>query len=95
MAASWESIPDRGEAQRSRSFCPRRVNRPLRLPQTLTDTKTSTGTGTILLVEDEEALLQLTADLLGECGYTVLSARDGVAGARNCAIIRSSPSIFS
>jgi PAS domain S-box-containing protein len=40
--------------------------------------KGSTGTGTILLVEDEEALLNLTAERLTECGYTVLPARDGV-----------------
>ncbi len=38
----------------------------------------STGTGTILLVEDEEALLNLTAERLKECGYTVLPAHDGV-----------------
>jgi len=37
-----------------------------------------TGTGTILLVEDEEALLNLTAERLKECGYTVLPAGDGV-----------------
>ena len=40
--------------------------------------KGSMGTGTILLVEDEEALLKLTAERLTECGYTVLPARDGV-----------------
>ncbi len=40
--------------------------------------KESTGTGTILLVEDEEALLNLTAERLKECGYTVLSAQDGM-----------------
>ncbi len=38
----------------------------------------STGTGTILLVEDEEALLNLTAGRLTECGYTVLPTRDGI-----------------
>ena len=43
-----------------------------------TSAKESMGTGTILLVEDEEALLSLTAERLTECGYTVLSARDGV-----------------
>jgi PAS domain S-box-containing protein len=32
------------------------------------------GTGTILLVEDAEALRQLTRELLVECGYTVLEA---------------------
>lgn len=40
--------------------------------------KESTGTGTILLVEDEEALLNLTAERLKQCGYTVLSAQDGM-----------------
>jgi two-component system cell cycle sensor histidine kinase/response regulator CckA len=39
---------------------------------------TSTGTGTILLVDDEEALLKLTAERLTECGYTVLPASDGL-----------------
>ena len=58
------------------------------LPQTLehapaidsedTSAKGSTEKGTILLVEDEEALLSLTADRLMECGYTVLPARDGM-----------------
>jgi two-component system, cell cycle sensor histidine kinase and response regulator CckA len=43
-----------------------------------TATKGSMGTGTILLVEDEEALLNLTAERLTECGYTVLPARDGM-----------------
>jgi two-component system cell cycle sensor histidine kinase/response regulator CckA len=38
----------------------------------------SMGTGTILLVEDEEALLKITAERLSECGYTVLPARDGI-----------------
>jgi signal transduction histidine kinase/ActR/RegA family two-component response regulator len=40
--------------------------------------KESKGTGTILLVEDEEALLNLTSERLTECGYTILPARDGV-----------------
>jgi two-component system cell cycle sensor histidine kinase/response regulator CckA len=37
----------------------------------------SASSGTILLVEDEEALLSLTAGRLQDCGYTVLQARDG------------------
>jgi PAS domain S-box-containing protein len=37
----------------------------------------STGSGTIMLVEDEEALLNLTADILADCGYRVLTAVDG------------------
>ena len=32
----------------------------------------------ILLVDDEEPLRNLTADVLTESGYTVLSARDGI-----------------
>jgi two-component system, cell cycle sensor histidine kinase and response regulator CckA len=40
--------------------------------------KESMGAGTILLVEDEEALLSLAAERLTECGYTVLPARDGM-----------------
>jgi two-component system cell cycle sensor histidine kinase/response regulator CckA len=38
----------------------------------------STGTGTILLAEDEEALLTLIAERLTDSGYTVLTAHDGV-----------------
>ena len=41
-------------------------------------TKEPLGTGTILLVEDEPALLNLTAERLTVCGYNVLAARDGV-----------------
>jgi two-component system, cell cycle sensor histidine kinase and response regulator CckA len=41
-------------------------------------TKRSRGAGTILVVEDEEALLNLAAERLTECGYTVLPARDGI-----------------
>jgi two-component system, cell cycle sensor histidine kinase and response regulator CckA len=41
-------------------------------------TKESTATGTILVVEDEEALLNITAERLTESGYTILTARDGL-----------------
>jgi two-component system, cell cycle sensor histidine kinase and response regulator CckA len=37
----------------------------------------SKGSGTILLVEDEEALLNLTAEILSDSGYKVLTASDG------------------
>ena len=47
----------------------------------------SVGTGTILLVDDEEALLNLTAERLKECGYTVLTAHDGLHALE---IVRSS-----
>ena len=43
-----------------------------------TSGKASKGTGTILLVEDEEALLNLAVERLAESGYTILAARDGV-----------------
>jgi PAS domain S-box-containing protein len=32
------------------------------------------GSGTILVVEDEDAIRQILLDMLGECGYTVLTA---------------------
>jgi two-component system, cell cycle sensor histidine kinase and response regulator CckA len=37
----------------------------------------SSGTETILLVEDEELLRHVLAEMLGDLGYRVLSARDG------------------
>jgi two-component system, cell cycle sensor histidine kinase and response regulator CckA len=41
-------------------------------------TKSAKGTDTVLVVEDEEALLNLTCDLLTESGYKVLSAQNGI-----------------
>jgi CheY-like chemotaxis protein len=38
----------------------------------------SSGTETILVVEDEETLLELASDFLKKSGYRVLSARDGM-----------------
>ena len=38
----------------------------------------SAGTETVLVVENEEALLELTSDLLARSGYKVLPARDGI-----------------
>jgi CheY-like chemotaxis protein len=35
------------------------------------------GSGTVLLVDDEEAVLEVTAELVRRLGYTVLSARSG------------------
>jgi PAS domain S-box-containing protein len=36
------------------------------------------GTETLLLVEDEEAVRHSSAEFLGRCGYTVLEAKDGL-----------------
>ena len=40
--------------------------------------RTSGGNETILVVEDEELVLEFVASLLGECGYKVRRARNGV-----------------
>ena len=42
------------------------------------------GSETILLVEDEEAVLALARDILQMNGYTVLVARDGAEGLQTC-----------
>ncbi len=47
-------------------------------PEDSLDTKSFTGTDSILLVEDDEALLNLTADLLADSGHKVLKASDGL-----------------
>ena len=41
------------------------------------ETMRSTLSGTILLVDDEQALLNLTADILADRGYKILTAGDG------------------
>ncbi|MBW1743514.1 MAG: PAS domain S-box protein [Deltaproteobacteria bacterium] len=42
-----------------------------------TTTELVTGTGTVLLVDDEEAVLEVGKELLEAMGYRVLAARDG------------------
>jgi len=41
------------------------------------DGKFTTGTGLILLVDDEDMILEVGEEILQELGYTVLTARDG------------------
>ena len=67
-----------GKGSTFKIFLPQAKGSALATVPDITETKVLAGTGTILLVEDEEALLRLTAELLTECGYTVLSARDGI-----------------
>ncbi len=38
------------------------------------------GTGTVLLIEDQEALRETTAEILEHSGYTVIQAADGLSG---------------
>lgn len=71
-----DSEPGRGST--FKIFLPQTQELALPLVNDEIPAKGSTGTGTILLVEDEEALLTLAAERLTECGYTVLEARDGV-----------------
>lgn len=42
------------------------------------------GTETILLVEDEEMVRNLTRQILEECGYTIIEARDGLEALKIC-----------
>lgn len=44
----------------------------------------SRGTETILVVEDEDVVRNLSKDILKECGYTVIEARDGVEALELC-----------
>ena len=71
-----ESEPGKGST--FKIFLPQTRESIVASPSDETVAKRLVGTGTILLVEDEEALLNLTAERLKECGYTVLPARDGM-----------------
>ena len=66
-----------GKGSTFKIFLPQTQESPVAPVPDETAAKGSMGTGTILLVEDEEALLTLTAERLTESGYTVLQARDG------------------
>ena len=67
-----------GKGTTFKIFLPQTLETPVVSAPEETFTKGSMGTGTILLVEDEEALLNLSTERLTGCGYTVLPAHDGV-----------------
>ncbi|HLJ15287.1 MAG TPA: ATP-binding protein [Bryobacteraceae bacterium] len=71
-----ESEPGKGST--FKIFLPRTQESAVETVPVETASQPSSGTGTILLVEDEEALLNLTAERLVECGYNVLPAHDGL-----------------
>ena len=52
---------------------------PVQKETVLAGAKLPHGTGTILVVEDEQAVRLLVSSLLKRCGYTVLAAESGVA----------------
>jgi two-component system cell cycle sensor histidine kinase/response regulator CckA len=67
-----------GKGSTFKILLPQTMERPAATAPEETFSKGLRGTGTILLVEDEEALLDLAADRLKERGYAVLTARDGI-----------------
>ena len=46
------------------------------------ENKVFNGTGTILVVDDDKVVRHVAENILEECGYTVISARDGEEGFR-------------
>ena len=62
-----------------------RVDAPVDpLPQRARPSAPARGQETILLVEDDDQLRELTRSVLAACGYSVLVAEDGPAAARLC-----------
>lgn len=69
-----------GKGTTFRIYLPRHIPQPDELPkkeEVKTGTADATGTGTILLVEDEEAVRAFGARALASRGYTVLEACNG------------------
>jgi two-component system cell cycle sensor histidine kinase/response regulator CckA len=73
------SEPGKGTA--FRIYLPRLSEAGLRL-EAPAPTELQTGSGTILLVEDEEAVRKLTRQMLKRMGYSVIEAANGEEGVR-------------
>jgi two-component system cell cycle sensor histidine kinase/response regulator CckA len=67
-----------GKGSTFRIYLPRVAEQVAAPAPALSGTNTSTGTETVLVVDNEEALLELTSNLLARSGYKVLSAHDGI-----------------
>jgi two-component system cell cycle sensor histidine kinase/response regulator CckA len=65
-------------------YLPRVVEQPQAVGEEEETIPFQTGTETILVVEDEEIVRELTTQILTECGYTVLKARNGVEALAIC-----------
>jgi CheY-like chemotaxis protein len=63
-----------GEGTTFKIYLPRHTEEPVNVSVTAQRLIAPSGTETVLLVEDEEALLKLSARMLDQMGYTVLAA---------------------
>jgi CheY-like chemotaxis protein len=66
-----------GKGSRFQLYFPKSSSTPAALAPAVAATSTYLGSETILVVEDQEALLELTSHILSTGGYTVLRATDG------------------
>jgi PAS domain S-box-containing protein len=71
-----QSEPGRGAT--FRIYLPRDAEPIVAPASPISETDIPTGTETVLVVDNEEALLELTSGLLARSGYKVLSARNGI-----------------
>ena len=71
-----ESQPDQGSI--FRVFLPLTTEKAPRIPEKTTKAAEIKGSGTVLLIEDEDQVRNMAAVMLSRLGYTVLEARDGI-----------------
>ncbi|RPH48354.1 MAG: response regulator [Desulfobacteraceae bacterium] len=75
-AVTVESEPGKGSL--FRVFLPVSAEEVSRQPEKAAEAPKMEGGGTVLLVEDEQALLKMAGIMITNMGYTVLQAKDGV-----------------